>query len=334
MLQRRTMLGGLAACVVASSTDGRAAEPDPLPSWNDTPPKHAIADFIARAMSGADAVPAEVRIAVFDNDGTLWCEQPFYVQAAFVADRLHALAPSHPAWKTEQPFAAALAGDLKAVAASGEAAVAKLVMATHAGMTTDQFAAIVTQWIGAARHPRFGRAYTELAYKPMLELLAYLRASGFKTYIVSGGGVEFIRPWAERVYGIPPEQVIGSTIRTSFQFQGGKPVLMRDPVVDAVNDGPGKPVNINKFIGRRPVFAAGNSDDDLQMLQWATTAPGPRFGLLVHHTDAAREYAYDRQSHVGRLDKALDAAPQAGWTVVDMARDWAQVFSFQDRQSP
>jgi len=327
-LERRTLLGAVAAGLLAAPSIAKAADSDPLPSWNDTAPRRAILDFVARTTSGAGAIAAEERIAVFDNDGTLWCEQPVYVQAAFVADRLRALAPSHPAWKTEQPYAAALAGDLKTVAAGGEAAVFKLVMATHAGMTTEQFTRIVSDWIAEVRHPRFKRPYTELVYQPMLELLAYLRANGFKTYIVSGGGVEFMRPWAERVYGIPPEQVIGSTIKTHFAMQDGKPVMMRDPAVGSIDDGPGKPEGINRVIGRRPVFAAGNSDGDLQMLQWTTGAPGPRFGMLVRHTDAVREYAYDRQSHVGRLDKALTAAPAAGWTVVDMRQDWRRVFPF------
>jgi hypothetical protein len=321
----------LSAMVAAAALLPAAAraDADPLPSWNAGPRRDAILAFIGRTtqQGGADFVQPEDRVAVFDNDGTLWCEQPAYVQAIFVNDRLHALAQDHPEWQTMQPFAAALKGDMKSVAAGGEHAVAALIMATHAGMTTDAFTEIVTDWIATAKHPRFGRRYTELVYQPMLELLAYVRANGYRTYIVSGGGVEFIRPWAQRVYGIPPEQVIGSTIKTSFHLQDGKPVLMRDPAIDSIDDGPGKPVNINRFIGRRPVFAAGNSDGDLQMLQWTTGASGPRFGLLVHHTDAEREYAYDRKSPVGRLDKALDAAPGAGWAVVDMRADWRTVFS-------
>jgi phosphoserine phosphatase len=327
----RLLRGTLATATTVASVppSGKAAGIDPLPSWNDTGPRRAILDFVARVTTGDEAIAPEQRIAVFDNDGTLWCEQPTYVQAAFAFDRLQALAPSHPAWKTEQPYAAALAGDLKTLAAGGEQAIAKLVTATHAGMTTDQFATIVSDWIGQARHPRFNRPYTDLTYQPMLELLVYLQANGFKPYIVSGGGVEFIRPWAQRIYGIPPEQVIGSTIKTTYRLQNGKPELIRDPAIDAVNDGPGKPVGINRFIGRRPIFAAGNSDGDLQMLEWTTGAPGARFGLLVHHTDADREYAYDRQPLIGRLDKALAAVPQEGWTVVDMRQDWGRVFPFQ-----
>lgn len=328
---RRIFVGSLAAATLSAVRSGRAAGTDVLPSWNDTAPRRAIMNFVERVAAGerSGGIAPEARIAVFDNDGTLWCEQPTYVQAAFVSDRLRALVPQHPAWRTEQPYAAALAGDVRTLAAGGAQAVEKLVMATHAGMTTDQFAQIVSDWISTAKHPRFGRLYTELVYQPMLELLSYLRANGFRTYIVSGGGVEFIRPWAQRVYGIPPEQVIGSTIKTTFRLRDGKPVLIRDPAIDAVDDGPGKPVGINRFIGRRPVFAAGNSDGDLEMLQWTTIAPGPRFGMLIHHTDAEREYAYDRHSHVGRLDKALDAAPRLGWTVIDMRADWRRLFPFQ-----
>jgi hypothetical protein len=334
VLGRRTLLRAAAAAGIIQSIprpSATAQTAGDLPSWSETGARQHIVDFVSRVTSenSTDFVLPEERIAVFDNDGTLWCEQPAYVQAVFLLDRLRALAPQHPNWKTQQPYAAALSGDLKAVAAGGETAVAKLVMATHAGMTSDQFAAIVSDWIAHAKHPRFHRPYTECVYQPMLELLAYLRANGFKTYIVSGGGVEFMRPWTQRVYGIPPEQVVGSTIKTTFHIQNGEPVLIRDPALDAIDDGPGKPVGINKFIGRRPVFAAGNSDGDLQMLQWTTGAPGPRFGLLVHHTDAEREYAYDRQSHFGRLDKALAAAPKAGWTVVDMRADWRRVFPFQ-----
>jgi phosphoserine phosphatase len=327
---RRQALAFSAAAVGAALLPAAArADADPLPSWNAGPRRDAILGFISRTTQrgGADFVQPEDRVAVFDNDGTLWCEQPAYVQAIFANDRLHALAQDHPEWQTMEPFAAALKGDMKSVAAGGEHAVAELVMATHAGMTTGEFTKIVSDWIATAKHPRFGRLYTELVYQPMLELLAYVRANGYRTYIVSGGGIEFMRPWTERIYGIPPDQVIGSTIKTSFHLQGdGKPVLMREPVIDSIDDGPGKPININKFIGRRPVFAAGNSDGDLQMLQWTTSAPGPRFGMLVHHTDADSEYAYDRNSPVGRLDKALDAAPSAGWAIVDMGADWRTVF--------
>ncbi|MGE3292410.1 MAG: HAD family hydrolase, partial [Geminicoccaceae bacterium] len=262
-----------------------------------------------------------------DNDGTLWVEQPMYVQGVFAFDRLKALAPQHPEWKTEQPFKAALEGDKATLADAGERGLMALVMATHAGMTTDQFAAEVTDWLATAQHPRFERPYLRLVYQPMVELLEYLRAHGFTTFIVSGGGVDFMRPWAEGSYGIPPQQVVGSSIKTGFTLVDGKPVLTKLPELEFVDDGPGKPVGIHRFIGRRPIAAFGNSDGDLQMLQWATMgAPGRRFGLIVHHDDAEREYAYDRDSHVGRLDKALDAAPAAGWTVVSMKDDWRAIF--------
>jgi hypothetical protein len=305
-----------------------AAAVEPLPSWNEGQPKRAIVDFVQRVTTtdGADFVPVPERIAVFDNDGTLWAEKPMYVQLAFVLDRVKAMAPTHPQWKDQQPFKAALEGDLKNVAAGGEHALLELVMATHAGMTTDAFAQVVTDWLATAKHPRFNRPYTELVYQPMLELLAYLRANGFKTYIVSGGGIEFMRPWTEKVYGIPPEQVVGSSIKTRFELRDGTPVLVRLPEINFIDDKAGKPVGIHMHIGRPPIAAFGNSDGDLQMIQWTTAEPGARFGLIVHHTDAEREYAYDRQSSVGRLDKALDEAGRQGWTVVDMKQDWKRIF--------
>ncbi len=286
------------------------AQTDPLPSWNDGAAKAAIVAFVARVTEGPDAVPESERIAVFDNDGTLWAEQPVYVQLAFALDR-------------------AGAHDMKALAAGGEAAAAQLMAATHAGMTTEAFAASVRDWLATARHPRFQRPYTELAYQPMLELLAHLRARGFKTFIVSGGGVEFMRVFAERLYGIPPEQVVGSSGVTEFRMTDGTPTLMKLPKVEFIDDGPGKPVGINRFIGRRPLLAFGNSDGDQPMLQWTAAGSGERFMGLVHHTDATREWAYDRASHIGRLDKALDEARAKGWTVVDMARDWRRVFAFE-----
>jgi hypothetical protein len=305
-----------------------AAAADALPSWNEGAARTAIVDFVQRvtAAGGADFVPVPERIAVFDNDGTLWPEQPMYVQLAFVLDRVKALVREHPAWKGQQPFKAALEGDLKTVSAGGEHALLELVMATHAGMTIDEFAQVVKDWLATAKHPRFNRPYTELVYQPMLELLTYLRANGFKTFIVSGGGIEFMRPWTEKVYGIPPEQVIGSSIKTKFELRDGKPVLVRLPEINFIDDKAGKPVGIQMHIGRRPIAAFGNSDGDLQMLQWTTAGPGPRFGLIVHHTDADREYAYDRQTPIGRLDKALDQAKAQGWTVVDMKKDWKRVF--------
>jgi hypothetical protein len=308
-----------------------AAAADPLPSWNEGQAKRAIVEFVQRVTTagGADFVPVAERIAVFDNDGTLWVEKPMYVQLAFALDRVKALAPQHPEWKDKQPFKAALAGDLKAVAEGGEHALLELVMATHAGMTTDAFAKVVRDWLAKAKHPRFNRPYTDLVYQPMLELLTYLRDNGFKTYIVSGGGIEFMRPWTEQVYGIPPEQVVGSSIKTKFEIHNNQPVLVRLPEINFIDDKAGKPVGIHMHIGRRPIAAFGNSDGDLQMIQWTTAGSGSRFGLIVHHTDAEREYAYDRQSSVGRLDKALDEAKANGWTVVDMKKAWKVIYPFQ-----
>jgi phosphoserine phosphatase len=304
------------------------AQSDPLPSWNETAPKAAIVAFVGKATTegSADFVPEAERIAVFDNDGTLWTEHPMYVQLAFALDRVKAEAPNHPEWKTTQPFQAVLEGDMKALAAAGEKGLVELIMATHAGMTTDEFRKTVTDWIATARDPRFKKPYTELVYQPMLELLSYLRANGFKTFIVSGGGIEMMRPWSERVYGIPPEQVVGSSIKTEFEMKDGAPTLFRLPQVNFIDDKAGKPVGINEHIGRKPIAAFGNSDGDLEMLQWTTMAPGARFGLIVHHTDAEREYAYDRDSEFGRLDKALDAAAGNNWTVVDMKNDWKRIF--------
>ena len=304
---------------------------DPLPSWNDTAPKRAIVAFVEKvAKEGSpNFVPMAERIAVFDNDGTLWAEQPIYFQAFFVFDRIKALAPQHPEWKDKEPFASVLKGDVKSALAGGENALMEMAMATHAGMTTEEFEKIVTDWLATAKHPVTQRPYTEMVYQPMLEVLAYLRANGFKTYIVSGGGIEFMRPWTEKVYGIPPEQVIGSSIKTKFELRDGKPVLVRLPEVNFIDDKEGKPVGINQHIGRRPIAAFGNSDGDLQMLQWTAAGRGARLALIVHHTDAEREWAYDRQSHIGRLDKGLDEAQGKGWTVVDMKQDWKRVFAFE-----
>ncbi len=319
-----------AACLlVAFVLCNPALATDPLPSWNDTAPKKAIVDFVSRVTKEGtrDFVAPADRIAVFDNDGTLWCEQPLYTQLAFALDRVKSLAPQHPEWNQNQPFKAVLDGDMKAVVASGEKGLVELVMASHAGMTTGEFANLVRDWIANARHPKLNRRYTACVYQPMLELLTFLRAHGFKTYIVSGGGVEFMRPWAEQVYGIPPEQVIGSSIKTRYEERDGQPVLVRLPEIDFIDDKAGKPVGIHKFIGRRPIAAFGNSDGDYEMLRYATAGTGPRFGLIVHHTDADREYAYDRQSSIGRLDKGLDDAEKCGWTVVDMKNDWNCLFS-------
>lgn len=305
------------------------AQQDPLPSWNDGKTKSAITDFVARvtADGGTDFVKPEERIAVFDNDGTLWAEQPFYFQLAFALDRIKAMAPDHPEWKDTEPFKSAIAGDPKGLVAAGEKGLVELVETTHSGITTDEFQKLVAEWIETARHPRFDRPYTQLVYQPMLELLDYLRANQFKTFIVSGGGVEFMRVFSEGVYGIPPEQVVGSSGVVKFELGAdGKPVLIKEPKVEFVDDGPGKPVGINRFIGRHPIFAFGNSDGDQQMLEWTAAGDGARFMGLVHHTDAEREWAYDRKSAVGKLDKALDEATARGWTVVDMKSDWLTVF--------
>jgi phosphoglycolate phosphatase-like HAD superfamily hydrolase len=309
-------------------TAAAAAQTDPLPSWNEGAAKTAITDFVSRTATdgGPDFVAPAERIAVFDNDGTLWSEQPVYFQLAFALDRVKTMAPDHPEWKDKEPFKSLLAGDLKAVLASGEKGLGEILAVSHAGMTTEDFTKAVKDWMASARHPKFDRPYNELIFQPMVELLSYLRANGFKTFIVSGGGIEFMRPWVEQAYGIPPEQVVGSSGVVTFDLNGDKPVLKKEAKIEFVDDGPGKPVGINRFIGRRPVFAAGNSDGDLQMLQWTTLNEGPRFGLIVHHTDAEREFAYDRESHMGKLDKALDEAPARGWTVVDMKSDWKTVY--------
>jgi phosphoglycolate phosphatase-like HAD superfamily hydrolase len=333
MIGRRHALAALLAGALSMFIGHARAQSDPLPSWNDGGAKTAITDFVARVTTtgGADFVRPEERIAVFDNDGTLWCEQPIYVQAAFALDRVKAMAPQHPEWKQQQPFRAFLAGDRTALSSLGEKALLALIAASHSGMTTDEFAKTVADWLAVARHPRFDRPYNELIYQPMVELLGYLRANGFKTFIVSGGGVEFMRVWTEKAYGIPPEQVVGSSGVTKFQIAAdGRPILMKLDKVEFVDDGPGKPSGINRFIGRRPIFAFGNSDGDLQMLQWTTVGEsGARFGGIVHHTDDEREYVYDRGSRIGKLDKALDEAGQRGWIVVDMKRDWKKVFAFE-----
>jgi hypothetical protein len=301
---------------------------DPLPSWSDAPAKQAITDFVdAVTTEGSeDFVPVPERIAVFDNDGTLWVEQPMYTQLAFVLDRLNEMASEHPEWQEQQPYKAALEGDQQALGEAGMEGLMKLLMATHSGMTSAEFAALAHDWIGTARHPRFERPYTELVYQPMLELLEYLRANGFKTYIVSGGGIAFMRPWTEQVYGIPPEQVVGSQIKLEYEVQDGKPVIVRQPEIAFIDDKAGKPVGIMRHIGRRPLLAFGNSDGDYQMLEWTTAGPGSRLGLLLHHDDGEREYAYDRESHFGRLDRGLDDAAERGWQIVSMKRDWASVF--------
>jgi len=317
------------AFALALGSEATAA--DALPSWKDGKAKQAIVQFVKEVTTKGSpnlVRPAE-RIAVFDNDGTLWAEQPMYFQLAFALDRVKELAPQHPDWKDKDPFKSVLAGDMAGAAAGGEKGLLELVGATHGGMTSDEFDKAVKDWLATSKHPRFKRPYTDLVYRPMLELLAYLRANGFKTYIVSGGGVEFMRAFAEKVYGVPPEQVVGSSIKTKYEVRDGKPVIARMPEIDFIDDKAGKPVGIHKFIGRRPIMAFGNSDGDFEMLEWTTSGPGPRFGLIVHHDDAVREWAYDRESHVGRLKRGLDEARQRGWVIVSMQRDWKQVFPFE-----
>ena len=327
MRMGRAAAVGLVLAIAALPATVRAGEL--LPSWNDGANKARIVSFVQTVTdpTSRSFVPPAERIAVFDNDGTLWTEQPVYFQLAFILDRVKALAPQHPEWRTQEPFKSVLVGDLAGVAASGEHGLLEMMAATHAGMTTDEFRTIVSDWLATARHPRFNRPYTELTYAPMKELLAYLRANGFKTFIVSGGGVEFVRVFSERVYGVPPEQVVGSSIRTKYEVRDGKPVIARLPEMEFIDDKAGKPVGINRYIGRLPILAFGNSDGDFEMLEYTSSAPGPRLGLIVHHDDGEREYAYDRKSSVGRLERGLDEAAQRGWVVVSMKSDWRTVYS-------
>lgn len=313
-----------------AASGAEASAQDPLPSWNEGEAKQAIISFVEEvaAEDGPAFVPEADRIAVFDNDGNLWSEQPVYFQLLFAIDRVKAMAPQHPEWKIKQPFKAVLEGDMQTLASFGEHGLLELVMASHAGMTVDEFEAIVKNWIRTARHPRFDRPYTDLVYQPMLELLDYLRANQFKTFIVSGGGIEFMRPWVEEVYGIPKDQVVGSSIKTKFEIVDGEPQIIRLPEIDFIDDKAGKPVGIYRFIGRRPIFCSGNSDGDLQMMQWTAAGPGSRFMLYLHHTDSVREWAYDRESHIGRFDNGLDEAQKNGWAVISMAEDWKVVYPF------
>ncbi len=322
----------LACMVVFIASKAQAA--DPLASWNDGPPKKSITEFVAKVTKegSPDFVPPEQRIATFDNDGTLWCEQPMYFQLFFALDRVKALAPQHPEWKTKEPFASLLKGDLKGALAGGDHAILEIIVATHAGMTTAEFEQIVKDWIATAKHPKFKRRYTECVYQPMVELLAYLRANGFKTFIVSGGGIEFMRPWTEKVYGIPPEQVVGSSIKTKYEMRDGKPVLMRLPEMNFIDDKTGKPVGINSHIGRRPIAAFGNSDGDQQMLEWTQAGSGARLMMLVHHDDAVREFAYGAESKIGTFSDALMAeAKKNAWTVISMKNDWKVIFPFESK---
>ena len=331
-ISKLILLGFLMMAITLSSVPAHAK--DPLPSWNDGPAKKAVVAFVAKVTKkgSPDFVPPAERIATFDNDGTLWAEQPMYFQFIFALDRVKALAPQHPEWKDQEPFASLLKGDLKAALAGGEKAMLEIVMATHAGMTTAEFEQIVKDWLATAKHPKTGKLYTEMVYQPMLELLAYLRANGFKTFIVSGGGIEFMRPWTEKVYGIPPEQVVGSSIKTKYEMQNGKPVLVRMQELDFIDDKVGKPVGINSHIGRRPIAAFGNSDGDQQMLEWAQASGSARLMMLVHHDDAGREWAYGAESKIGTFSDALmTEAGKNGWSVISMKNDWKRIFPFEGK---
>ena len=322
------ILSGFAVLALAlAATIARAQ--DPLPSWNDGPAKQAIVNFVAKVTKegSSDFVQPAERVAAFDNDGTLWAEQPMYVQFMFALDRANGLAPQHLEWKDKEPFASLLKGDLKGALAGGERAMEEFVMATHAGITTEEYERIVKDWVATAKHPRFKRPYTECVYQPMLELLAYLRAKGFKTFIVSGGSIEFMRPWMERVYGIPPEQVVGSSIKTKFEMRDGKPALVRLPEINFIDDKENKPIGINEHIGRRPIAAFGNSDGDRQMLEWTGAGGGARLMMLVHHDDAVREFAYGAESWIGTFSDALMAeAKKNDWPVISMKDDWKTIF--------
>lgn len=302
---------------------------DHLASWNDSESRNAIVDFVERTttLGSDDYVPANERIAVFDNDGTLWAEQPIYFQVAYMFDRIKELAPEHPEWETEEPFASVLKDDYQAALAGGESVLIKIAMATHGDIPADEFAAAVLHWEASAKHPKTGRRFTEMIYQPMLEVLQYLRANGYKTYIVSGGGIDFMRPWTERVYGIPPEQVVGSSVKAEYKVIDGVPTVTKLPDLNFIDDKEGKPVGIHQHIGRRPTMAFGNSDGDFQMLEWTTAGDGPRLGVLVHHTDGEREWAYDRDSHIGKLVRGLDEGPERGWVIIDMKNDWRRIFA-------
>ncbi len=335
-MQRRHRFGLIAIPVIAVMSQTTFAEEDPLPSWNESPSRQSILRFVAEVthQDRPEFVPVSERIAVFDNDGTLWSEQPYYNQVAFALERIRALAVKHPEWRDKPAFRAVLEGNIKAIMAGSPRDRLELIAASHAGMTSEEFEQIVKDWLATAKHPRYQRPYPELVYQPMLELLRFLRANGFKTYIVSGGGVEFMRTWTESVYGVPAEQVLGSRIKLKYELRDEKPALVRLPEIDFIDDGPGKPVGIHQVIGRRPIAAFGNSDGDYEMLRWTTAGPGRRLGLIVHHTDAEREWAYDRESPVGRLSKALDESRQRGWVLVDMKADWKRVFAFEKKDAP
>ena len=334
MKHTKYVLPGLILTFFLGVCSADQSAPDPLPSWNNDISKQRIIDFVASVTDTDNDtfVPENERIATFDNDGTLWSEKPTYFQLLFIIDRVKAMAVDHPEWATTQPFQAVLENDMTALKSAGMHGLLELAMATHAGMTTEEFETIVKDWLTTARHPTTGKAYTEMVYQPMLELINYLRANNFKVFIVSGGGIEFMRPWTEAVYGIPPEQVVGTSIESHYEVRAGKPVIVRDPKIHFIDDKDTKPIAINRFIGRRPILAGGNSDGDFEMLEWTTAGDGARLGVIVHHTDAKREWAYDRESSEGRLDRGLDEAKQKGWLLVDMARDWRVVYPFESEE--
>ncbi len=317
------------SCAEESAQVEAVSVADPLQSWNDSASKQAIVNFVEKTTDEAspEFVSVAERIAVFDNDGTLWAEQPLYFQAIFIFDRIKELAPEHPEWLEQEPFASVLKGDAEGALAGGTQALMQMAMATHAGMSTEEFSAAVTDWVNTATHPTTGKPYTEMIYQPMLEVLQYLRANDYKTFIVSGGGIDFMRPWVERVYGIPPEQVVGSSVKAKYEVIDGKPTLMKIAELNFIDDKEGKPVGIHQHIGQRPMMAFGNSDGDFQMLEWATSGSGPRLGVLVHHNDAEREWAYDRDSHIGKLDRGLDEGPERGWVIISMKDDWQQIIA-------
>jgi hypothetical protein len=305
-----------------------AMSQDPLPSWNEGSAKSSIIEFVTAVttVNGPDYVKPGDRIATFDNDGNLWGEQPLYVQLVFAFDRIKAMAPEHPEWKTTEPFKSVIANDIKGIAASGKKGLAQILAVSHTGMTSEEFTQIATDWIETARHPKLNKPYTSLVYQPMLEVIDYLRANDFNVFIVSGGGIEFMRPWTQKVYGIPPQNVVGTSIKTKYEMRDGVPAIIRLPEIDLIDDKAGKPIGIHRYIGKRPIAAFGNSDGDFEMLEWTTTGPGRRFAMIVHHDDETREYAYDRDSHIGRLDRGLDEGPKRGWTIVSMKKDWKTIY--------
>ena len=301
---------------------------DPLPSWNDGPNKQAIIEFVTKTtdQNQATFIPPTRRIATFDNDGTLWSEQPLYFQAIYIFDRIRELAPEHPEWQQKEPYASVLNGDSKSALAGGKQALLEMVMGTHAAVTASEFSESVADWLASARHSGSGKPYTAMVYKPMLELLDYLRDNDFKVFIVSGGGIDFLRVFAEEVYGVPPEQVVGSSLKAKYEIRNGLPVIVKQAEVDFIDDKAGKPVGIHRYIGRRPILAVGNSDGDFEMLEWTSAGEGPSLAMIVHHDDAKREWAYDRESHIGRLVRGLDEGPQRGWKIISMKNDWNLIY--------